>query len=675
MKIEDFALDLRRCLTPHHHLGVTSGWTVVQPLMPTVCGVADCFSPPLAARGFRLRLDFVANGRRVVDDGNTGKGDCGLLYAGGTWRPVEIVRRGTYHHRPTGQILSFEVESRLTPLHGRAGFLLEVTLRNRSGRALDMVVAPQVEPGCPAVVPLSQWDYGIPGAGAAARQTAADAWGSDAVGVRLFRDHEGLRLGSDAEGRLALAVVLAEAGAGMPANADFDAWRQETVAAWQRRLTAASALPTLESDVPDLAEYYRRSVASALVCLWDRPDFVCRPFVATCGMDGGGICTYPWDTGGYVPRTLNLLIGPGTEGLMAAMRGFGLERHSRFAPDGTGAQVPYSYNTWAFLNLVWNTACLRGPSATDFRAARDTILAIEAGLHRHGVLVDWGVQHNLLEMRQAGYEHIVPSPNAERAWCFDRLADLAEALGEPGAPAWRAEADAIRDAIREQLWNAETGWFDCLYPDGAREQAYSIQIFDALRTGACTPEMTRRILSHVRDGAFLGEYGVSSVSAEDRAHYELNDPDWSGGGAYTGDGPNLAQTLWEQGEPDLAWDVLRRHFWMGKHLPYFPQEHYCDRPAVAAHKRANIVSGIAGAEAIIFGLFGINVGLDGAIRINPSPRPEGEIRLRGLTIRGRRLDISLAPHTLCVHVDGRQSYAGAPKPLVVASNQPKGQSQ
>lgn len=75
MKTEDFALDLRRCLTPHHHLGVTSGWTVVQPLMPTVCGVADCFSPPLAARGFRLRLLFTVNGRRVVDDGNTGKGD------------------------------------------------------------------------------------------------------------------------------------------------------------------------------------------------------------------------------------------------------------------------------------------------------------------------------------------------------------------------------------------------------------------------------------------------------------------------------------------------------------------------------------------------------------------------------------------------------------------------
>ena len=47
-------LDLRRALTPWHHIGTTSGWSVVQPLMPTVCGVGPVFSPPLLARDFAL---------------------------------------------------------------------------------------------------------------------------------------------------------------------------------------------------------------------------------------------------------------------------------------------------------------------------------------------------------------------------------------------------------------------------------------------------------------------------------------------------------------------------------------------------------------------------------------------------------------------------------------------
>ena len=153
-------------------------------------------------------------------------------------------------------------------------------------------------------------------------------------------------------------------------------------------------------------------------------------------------------------------------------------------------------------------------------------------------------------MRSAGWEHVVASPNAERAWALDTLADLSDLTGASlPADDLRASAQQIRAEVIRQLWDADAGWFRSRYPDGHTELTYSIQAFDVLRSGACPPDVAAALISHLRPGAFLGEYGVSSVSAEDELHYETADIDWSGAGAYTGEGPQLALTLWDRGEP------------------------------------------------------------------------------------------------------------------------------
>lgn len=663
-----FGMDLKRTLTPWHHIAVTSGWGVVQPLMPTVCGVGSIFCPPLLARDFLMRLQFRMEGGIIVDDGNYGKGDCGVLYAGGNWYPDHLERHGTYHHRVKGRLRSFEVRSELTPLWGRAGFLLNVRIRNRGEGPARIEVVPDLSGGHPARVELNQWDYCIPQAGVdAATRVAPLKWSNGRVAVTLL--HEGLkvRVNRGSEQEITLACVVHDADQSPEAPGSLAQWREETRQAWARRLRrAGERMPLLQSDIPGLQDYYHRSLVSGLVCVWERPDFISNPFVTTSGMDGGAICCYPWDTGGYASHTIMLLLGDRMRDIIRFQTSSRLlEKHSRYTPDGTPTSVPYAYNMCSLVSLVHASACHHGIDPAIYAKARDSMLAIESRQACQGDLLDWGVQHNLLEMRQTGWEHIVVSPNAERAWCFERMAEIGERIGDAASRGWRRKAQAIRRAIRKELWDSRSGWFVCRFPDGHVEKVYSIQVFDAVQAGACTKAMADRVFAHVREGAFLGEYGVSSVSAEDHEHYELNDPDWSGGGAYSGDGPALALTLWEAGRHEQAWDVFRRFFWMGRHLLYFPQEHYCDRPSVVPHKRANVVAGLTGVETVIRGLFGLRFNVDGSVVWNPAPRREGKARLAGLVVHGRSLDLEMNKKGVVARVDGKCVMSGSPRPAVL----------
>lgn len=327
--------------------------------------------------------------------------------------------------------------------------------------------------------------------------------------------------------------------------------------------------------------------------------------------------------------------------------------------------VSYSYSVWSFVNLVWNIWKQAGPDTDLYNEAKRLVLENEKRQSAVNGLIDYGVQENLLEMRSAGWEHFVASPNAERAWCLDRLADMAERTGKDiiQVVLWREMASEIRTNIQKTLWNPQKKWFDCLYPDGHRETVFSIQAFDALRAGACTKEMESDLVSFLREGAFLFPYGISSISAEDEEHYEVNDPDWSGAGIYIGDGAEIAMTMYELGRSELALDILSRFFWLGKHLPYYPQEHYVDRPAVPAHKRANEISGLSGAQVILYGMAGFDHRIDGSLWLNPQFPENSAVEIKGYVWKKSCIDISFNKNNVSIFLNGKEIYNGIQKKI------------
>ncbi|WP_433519365.1 MGH1-like glycoside hydrolase domain-containing protein [Nonomuraea sp. CA-143628] len=654
--VDEFAFDLRQSVAPGH-TWVTSGWTTVHAPPGSVCGVGGWFAPPYAAPDAGLAVELEVDGHRITDGAAPGVAGVGLLPAGGTWWPGRIVRHGTYHrrHDQDGEPMSLRVLSTLTPLHGQAGFVLEVEITNRAGRDVTVTLHPRADPGGPRRVPLAEWGWVPPTPGPKAVSTGPWTWQAGDVTIELT--HEGLRQDVPAGGTAVFALAV-RAGAGRPPGRPRELAAESAERSEHRLARALARVPRLTSDIPGLAAYWRGSLASGLVCLWDNPGFITSPFVATSGVDGGALCAYAWDTGGYAPHLLTLMLGEDTTGVLESIMKVDLTRHYAIAPDGTGLGVPYAYSGWSLVTLATAVAAHHGISPALVTQLHDLVEGLDARFAPAGALRDYGDQYNLLEMRSSGWEHVVASPNAERAWCLDRLAELSEVSGARlPVGDLRSRARAIRDAIARELWDEQEGWFRCRYPDGHSELVRHVQAFDAMRNGACTPEMAEAMLGRLRNGSFLAPYGVSAVASDDRLHYELGDTDWSGGGAYTGEGPQLALTLWEQGEASLAWDVMRRLLWMGRHFPYFPQDHYCDRPAAApSGRRVNIVAGLAGAEAILTGAAGVRFRLDGSLVVEPAVLPDGDVELTGLAYRGRVIDVSTASGA--VTVDGRRRKAG-----------------
>ena len=313
---DDFKLDLRACVSPAHQIWVTSGYSTCSPLTETAAGVLGCFSPPFAAGDTKLSFEFFADGHKIHDTGDKGKNDCGLLFSGGFWYPDRIVRTGTYHYNVSDRLLSIGVTSELVPLSKKAGFLVKLTLLNRADTPVSLDITPLLTPGTPHVYPLSNWEFMPPRAPedlapAAPLSGNENIWENSQARLTLLTSHKApFILAANATYTCCWAVVLTKAGQDAPDCENLSDWYQETIDAWSARLAEVSKkLPVLTSNIDGLTEYYKRSLISLLVCLWENDQYVMKPFPATSGIDGGSLCCYPWDAAGYSAHTLVMLLG------------------------------------------------------------------------------------------------------------------------------------------------------------------------------------------------------------------------------------------------------------------------------------------------------------------------------------------------------------------------------
>lgn len=664
-KLTDFAIPLSALVQPEEHIWVNSGFTTVSPKQNTVTGVRGFISPPFAAPDFFFKLNFVVNDHSVPDAGSFGKSDCGLLYSGGIWQPDRITRNGTYHYITNAGLISMYVTTELIPLYGNPGFLLKCTIKNRDAKKITIKMMPEISAGKPDYYSLDNWKFSPPKGTKEANQTDSTTWQNETVKISLYHDNDELIINPYEEKVCNFAFIIYPSDKEAGKSIDFNIFEAATKKAWQLRLDKyLKNIPVISSNIDGLKEYYNHSLISGLATIWENPSFKLNPHLSTGGMDGGAMCSYLWDLGGYVPQIMSLILGKEVKERAMAFKGIDLTKYYAYAPDGTGVGVKYSYSVYSFINLVWNVFLTTGADKELFEEAKRLIFIDEEQRKPGEILIDYGVQHNLLEMRGAGWEHYVASPNAERALNLERLADMAAILkqNQREQMQWRLLADSIKMTIKKELWDADSSWFRTLYPDGHSEFCYSIQGFDALNAlGDKT--MIKDALRHIP--GFLGNNGITSIANTDKFHYEELDTDWSGGGAYTGDGPQLALFLYNFNYPDIAWDVLKRFLWMGKHMAYYPQELYYNRPQSPAHKRANIISGIAGAQTILFGMIGLKYETDGSIYVFPQPPHSSEITMNDLNIRGKSVDIELNYDNMKVHIDKKIIYNGKIKRLKI----------
>jgi len=606
MNLDDLRFNPTNHNYPQHRLFAFSGRGSVGIIPDTMLGIGSFFFPPVSGKHFQLfhRLHLPDLQATLGDSAaGTHYTPHRLMLQEIDWLPWRIRRRGVFHHRVGSQLVALQVEHELFAPADGDGLLVRLELRLHSPRSLRVKIVPEMQNAKRAfgVCAATAWNYEIPSAEGIVWSEGPCVWRTDGCTMRLLADRDEVVLQVGKPVTIWLGASLE--GEGLePLRGSLARHAASAEKYWRTRWAEMREkfAPKVDALTPSRQRLFYRAWLTTLTARWQRRNFIAQPFYSAEGIDGGSICSYLWDLA-YASKLIAQLEG---RSLAALVRRFADPQHfftgySLSPIRGHWLGVFYAFDPYALVQVVADYT----DATRDVRTLRALLPPVEEILQtfdrryrsRSGVL-DFGHGRHLIELHTAGYEGLVPNPNLEHAWSLQTLNRLRTLAGLRPKPLYARRATEILRACDRLFWNNRAGWF---FPEEQRDSAsiWSIQILSALRLGIVAPEKVARMAEHMRDGRFLGPYGVYSIARDDALHFTLQDVDWGGAGCYCGHTGIVLEGFARYGLRVVTERILERIEWWGDALPYIPQETRADSPVGAG--RPNLVAAGAVCQALL----------------------------------------------------------------------------
>lgn len=409
------------------------------------------------------------------------------------------------------------------------------------------------------------------------------------------------------------------------------------------------ALPTLTAANPQVEAFYYRSLVALLLNTWDVKEFALHPYFSTGSVKGGCLASYLWDFSAG-DKILPLFDAKATKAQIKAYFEIDIFKSYALLPVSGNANGPwYPVNQEKIVDMVYQYILTTGD--VDFlneTVAGKTVIAwIEENaffgcVNGTAELIDYGADgEDHLELRRGyPYQGIMPDLNARRYATFMKASELCKLCGRSDEQLLKC-AEELKKLVRSELWDEDAKWMPFII-NGKKDLRYTVQMFKCCDSGVLSDEMLNGLLSHLNENEFLSAYGLHSMSKLDPA-YDQVDIDNGGGGICTIFPILIAEKLYHIGRYAEADDIMKRILWWGERMPYWGDSFVANYVDYRQDTPLQCTIGsIAGAQFILFGIFGISLQTDGAIWVRPHlPAYCGCLTLHNIRLHNHVFTIAL----------------------------------
>lgn len=640
---ERFAISGDDSILEEVDFGIVNGRITTNVLYSKVLSFRTLFAPPFVSSDFNL------DGRIFGEP---------IMTRAYEWRPTEV--------RRSGYVRGVEVTSTMTLVQGMRALMLEIQLCNTNDATLDVPVQFEVRGGLDYA---TSWKFIRPDGRKACRNVVdgdllirKNDTGAVVLGLSNLQWEEyssflrtSVSVGAGLTKSVWLVVGIGEEEAASNEVRQLLANAEEEIARSNQRQREEftrifQQIPRFSASDERLEKFYYRSALHLFLNRWTVDEFVLNPFYSTGSINGGCICSYLWDYSEGA-EIFPLADPAASREHIKSFLKINLTRHFSFNPmDGAGWGPWYYINQEKIVSLISNYVLLTGDNGflhEEVAGKRIVDWVIYHALfgdelNEQANLIDYGSGNHHLELRREyRYDHFMPDLNARRYGTY-LTADVLVHIAGGESVDLISRAKKLKELVRREFWDENEQWWSFKDPTGRSEFRYTMQMFKVIGSGVLDEE-EELMIGRLNEEEFLSEYGFHSISKKDPA-YDQVDIDNGGGGACCCFPPQIAERLYKAGYAVEAEDILSRILWWGERLPYWSDSLVAN--AIDYRKDTplqNAVGAVAGAQAIIFGMFGIKIAPDGKITIKPTPPAfSPSISLRGLRLRGQLIDIEVA---------------------------------